>query len=78
MSPRYDLRQHRDGDPPLRECDIYAAECYHQQYLSGTKNPGGYCGLGGTGAKPGDPFETNWGRRRARRASLRRRTSRTS
>lgn len=27
--------------------DFYFAEAYHQQYLS--KNPGGYCGLGGTG-----------------------------
>ncbi|KAL4649201.1 mitochondrial peptide methionine sulfoxide reductase-like isoform X1 [Arapaima gigas] len=27
--------------------DFYYAENYHQQYLS--KNPGGYCGLGGTG-----------------------------
>jgi peptide-methionine (S)-S-oxide reductase len=27
--------------------DFYYAEAYHQQYLS--KNPGGYCGLGGTG-----------------------------
>ncbi|MCB1057480.1 MAG: peptide-methionine (S)-S-oxide reductase MsrA, partial [Acidobacteria bacterium] len=26
---------------------FYYAEHYHQQYLS--KNPGGYCGLGGTG-----------------------------
>lgn len=26
---------------------FYYAEAYHQQYL--TKNPGGYCGLGGTG-----------------------------
>ena len=26
---------------------FYAAESYHQQYLH--KNPGGYCGLGGTG-----------------------------
>jgi peptide-methionine (S)-S-oxide reductase len=25
----------------------YFAEDYHQQYLA--KNPGGYCGLGGTG-----------------------------
>jgi peptide-methionine (S)-S-oxide reductase len=27
--------------------DFYYAEDYHQQYLD--KNPGGYCGLGGTG-----------------------------
>ena len=27
--------------------DFYYAETYHQQYLA--KNPGGYCGLGGTG-----------------------------
>jgi peptide-methionine (S)-S-oxide reductase len=26
---------------------FYYAEAYHQQYLD--KNPGGYCGLGGTG-----------------------------
>ena len=26
---------------------IYFAEDYHQQYLA--KNPGGYCGIGGTG-----------------------------
>ena len=26
---------------------FYVAEEYHQQYLA--KNPGGYCGLGGTG-----------------------------
>ncbi|HEX2027761.1 MAG TPA: peptide-methionine (S)-S-oxide reductase MsrA, partial [Nitriliruptorales bacterium] len=31
----------RDAPP------FYYAEDYHQQYLS--KNPGGYCGLGGTG-----------------------------
>src|SRR4029077_17253928 len=31
-----------DGPHPL-----YYAEDYHQQYLA--KNPGGYCGLGGTG-----------------------------
>jgi len=30
---------------PARE--FYYAEAYHQQYLA--KNPGGYCGLGGTG-----------------------------
>ncbi|MEW5757180.1 MAG: peptide-methionine (S)-S-oxide reductase MsrA [Pseudomonadota bacterium] len=27
--------------------EFYFAEAYHQQYLA--KNPGGYCGLGGTG-----------------------------
>jgi len=31
----------RDAPP------FYFAEDYHQQYLA--KNPGGYCGLGGTG-----------------------------
>ena len=29
--------------------DFYYAEEYHQQYLA--KNPGGYCGLGGTGVQ---------------------------
>ncbi|MFG2087841.1 MULTISPECIES: peptide-methionine (S)-S-oxide reductase MsrA [unclassified Spirillospora] len=29
--------------------DFYYAEHYHQQYLSDNKNPGGYCGIGGTG-----------------------------
>ena len=33
-----------DG-PPAHP--FYYAEAYHQQYLA--KNPGGYCGLGGTG-----------------------------
>ena len=28
---------------------FYYAEDYHQQYLQ--KNPGGYCGLGGTGVR---------------------------
>jgi peptide-methionine (S)-S-oxide reductase len=28
---------------------FYYAEDYHQQYLALTKNPNGYCGLGGTG-----------------------------
>jgi peptide-methionine (S)-S-oxide reductase len=27
--------------------EFYYAEDYHQQYLA--KNPGGYCGIGGTG-----------------------------
>jgi peptide-methionine (S)-S-oxide reductase len=32
----------------IREApELYFAEDYHQQYLA--KNPGGYCGLGGTG-----------------------------
>jgi peptide-methionine (S)-S-oxide reductase len=31
--------------------EFYYAEEYHQQYLA--KNPGGYCGLGGTGVKCG-------------------------
>ena len=32
----------------IREApEFYYAESYHQQYLA--KNPGGYCGLGGTG-----------------------------
>ena len=31
--------------------DFYWAEDYHQQYLA--KNPGGYCGLGGTGIRCG-------------------------
>jgi peptide-methionine (S)-S-oxide reductase len=34
----------------IREApEFYFAEGYHQQYLSDTKNPNGYCGLGGTG-----------------------------
>ena len=31
----------------LEPAEFYYAEDYHQQYLA--KNPGGYCGLGGTG-----------------------------
>ncbi|PWI20720.1 peptide-methionine (S)-S-oxide reductase [Streptomyces sp. Act143] len=34
---------------PAETRPFYAAEGYHQQYLSGSKNPDGYCGLGGTG-----------------------------
>jgi peptide-methionine (S)-S-oxide reductase len=33
----------------LQAPELYYAEDYHQQYLA--KNPGGYCGLGGTGVK---------------------------
>jgi peptide-methionine (S)-S-oxide reductase len=29
--------------------EFFYAEGYHQQYLAPTKNPNGYCGLGGTG-----------------------------
>ncbi|MGH8966171.1 MAG: peptide-methionine (S)-S-oxide reductase MsrA, partial [Actinomycetes bacterium] len=38
---------------PLR--DFYYAEDYHQQYLQ--KVPNGYCGIGGTGVRMGDPSE---------------------
>jgi peptide-methionine (S)-S-oxide reductase len=34
-------------NPPQGRGIFYYAEDYHQQYLA--KNPGGYCGLGGTG-----------------------------
>jgi peptide-methionine (S)-S-oxide reductase len=34
---------------------FFYAEPYHQQYLA--KNPGGYCGLGGTGVQYAEPFE---------------------
>ncbi len=36
--------------------EFYYAEEYHQQYLA--KNPGGYCGLGGTGVSCGIEAET--------------------
>jgi peptide-methionine (S)-S-oxide reductase len=36
-----------DGQAPGGALRFYFAEPYHQQYLD--KNPGGYCGLGGTG-----------------------------
>jgi peptide-methionine (S)-S-oxide reductase len=32
-----------------RGTDFYFAEDYHQQYLSDSKNPDGYCGIAGTG-----------------------------
>ncbi len=36
--------------------EFYYAEDYHQQYLA--KNPGGYCGLGGTGVACGENLRT--------------------
>lgn len=36
--------------------EFYYAEDYHQQYLA--KNPGGYCGLGGTGVSDGRSCKT--------------------
>jgi peptide-methionine (S)-S-oxide reductase len=45
-----ELRKNRMGDITTEILDapaFYYAEDYHQQYLA--KNPGGYCGLGGTG-----------------------------
>ncbi len=38
---------------PLRE--FYYAEEYHQQYLA--RNPGGYCGIGGTGVSCASPSD---------------------
>ncbi|MCN9243883.1 peptide-methionine (S)-S-oxide reductase MsrA [Streptomyces sp. RY43-2] len=46
---------------PAEGRTFYPAEGYHQQYLSDSKNPDGYCGLGGTGVTLDAPFETNWG-----------------
>ena len=40
-------RDHDRDRPGRRGHPFYYAEDYHQQYLA--KNPGGYCGLGGTG-----------------------------
>lgn len=49
---RYQAVLHRAGldditTEILPQTPFYYAETYHQQYLA--KNPGGYCGLGGTG-----------------------------
>jgi peptide-methionine (S)-S-oxide reductase len=39
-----------DVTTEIREAPaFYYAESYHQQYLAPTKNPNGYCGIGGTG-----------------------------
>jgi peptide-methionine (S)-S-oxide reductase len=46
------LRQHGYAPVTTEILDappFYYAEDYHQQYLA--KNPGGYCGIGGTGVK---------------------------
>jgi peptide-methionine (S)-S-oxide reductase len=49
---RYDAQLKRSGFPAITTeiapaPPFFYAEAYHQQYLA--KNPGGYCGLGGTG-----------------------------
>ena len=49
---RYQLRLAENGleditTEIIKTPEFYYAEDYHQQYLA--KNPGGYCGLGGTG-----------------------------
>ncbi|MEU0039440.1 peptide-methionine (S)-S-oxide reductase MsrA [Streptomyces sp. NPDC006333] len=44
---------------PAEGRTFYPAEAYHQQYLH--RNIDGYCGIGGTGVKLGDPFGTDWG-----------------
>ena len=44
----------RSGEAP----DFYYAEDYHQQYLA--KNPGGYCGLGGTGVSCPVGARSDW------------------
>ncbi|MFE3414361.1 peptide-methionine (S)-S-oxide reductase MsrA [Streptomyces mirabilis] len=46
---------------PAEGRTFYPAEGYHQQYLSGSKNPDGYCGLGGTGVRLSTPSESNRG-----------------
>jgi peptide-methionine (S)-S-oxide reductase len=48
------LREAGHGAITTEICEapvFYFAEGYHQQYLA--KNPGGYCGLGGTGVRCG-------------------------
>ena len=50
----YQAQLAKHGFPPvtteIRDAPpLYYAEGYHQQYLE--KNPGGYCGIGGTGVK---------------------------
>jgi peptide-methionine (S)-S-oxide reductase len=46
--PMLDASGHGEITTEIREAPaFYYAEDYHQQYLA--KNPGGYCGIGGTG-----------------------------
>ncbi|ADJ27959.1 peptide-methionine (S)-S-oxide reductase MsrA [Nitrosococcus watsonii] len=56
----YEKRLREAGYPPITTeispaPEFYYAESYHQQYLA--KNPGGYCGLGGTGIACPAPLE---------------------
>ena len=49
---QYQKQLQHAGYPPITtqiesNIEFYFAEDYHQQYLA--KNPGGYCGIGGTG-----------------------------
>jgi peptide-methionine (S)-S-oxide reductase len=59
----YQAELERAGYPPITteiapRTPFYYAEDYHQQYLA--KNPGGYCGLGGTGVScPTRPASTD-------------------
>ncbi len=48
---------------------FYYAEGYHQLYLA--KNPGGYCGLGGTGVGCREPVQTRLNTDCIRRSRLR-------
>jgi peptide-methionine (S)-S-oxide reductase len=48
FQPALSAAGHREITTEIAEAGpFYYAEDYHQQYLA--KNPGGYCGLGGTG-----------------------------
>ncbi|MEV6317854.1 peptide-methionine (S)-S-oxide reductase MsrA [Streptomyces sp. NPDC051776] len=48
---------------PAEDHPFYPARAYHQQYLH--KNPGGYCGTGGTGVVLTEPVGDEPGRSRA-------------
>ncbi len=48
FAPRLEAAGYGEITTEIRRApDFYHAEDYHQQYLA--KNPGGYCGIGGTG-----------------------------